>query len=73
MPFHRHGRLRGLLCARSAAGLNGTATDGVGVRLGGADHYHRDDFRPAWAVGRKPIRTIGRHLFYRLGCVTDGG
>ena len=34
---------------------------------GGADHYHRDDVRPAWAVGRKPIRTIGRHMFYRLG------
>ncbi len=34
---------------------------------GGADHYHRDDVRPHWAQGRKPIRTIGRHIFYRLG------
>ncbi|MBL8659771.1 MAG: cell wall hydrolase [Rhodospirillales bacterium] len=37
----------------------------------GADHYHRDDVKPAWAVGHKPIRTIGRHVFYRLG--RDGG
>ena len=34
---------------------------------GGADHHHRDDVSSAWAVGRKPIRTIGRHVVYRLG------
>ena len=34
---------------------------------GGADHYHRDDIRPAWAKGQAPICTIGRHLFYKLG------
>ena len=33
----------------------------------GADHYHRDDICPAWAVNRTPVRTIGRHVFYRLG------
>lgn len=34
-----------------------------------AMYYHRDDIVPAWAVGRRPIRTIGRHVFYRLGRV----
>ena len=34
---------------------------------GGADHYHRDDVRPSWARGRRPIRIIGRHWFYKLG------
>jgi spore germination cell wall hydrolase CwlJ-like protein len=34
---------------------------------GGADHYHRDDVRPSWAGGRRPVRIIGRHWFYKLG------
>ena len=33
---------------------------------GGADHYHRDDVQPAWARGRRPVRVIGRHVFYKL-------
>ena len=39
---------------------------------GGADHYHRDDVRPALGAGRKPIRVIGRHIFYRLGAARRG-
>lgn len=32
----------------------------------GATHYHADYIKtPAWAVSHKPLRTIGRHLFYK--------
>ncbi|MCR9221981.1 MAG: cell wall hydrolase [Alphaproteobacteria bacterium] len=31
----------------------------------GATHYHHRAILPWWAKGRTPIRTIGRHLFYR--------
>lgn len=32
-----------------------------------ADHYHSiHDGKPAWARGRKPVATIGRHRFYRV-------
>jgi len=30
----------------------------------GALHYHARGVDPAWARGRTPIRTIGRHIFY---------
>ena len=39
---------------------------------GGADHYHRDDVRPSWARGRRAIRVIGRHWFYKLGKTGQG-
>ncbi len=42
-------------------------TGDLGDPAGGADHYHRDDIRPAWAMRQRPVRTIGRHVFYRLG------
>lgn len=32
----------------------------------GADHYHLQIERPAWARGRRPLVVIGRHHFYRL-------
>lgn len=31
----------------------------------GACHYHAQGVSPNWARGRKPITTIGHHLFYR--------
>lgn len=37
---------------------------------GGADHYHAnwmfEKGLPKWAHGRKPVKTIGGHTFYRL-------
>jgi len=34
----------------------------------GANHYHSTslDKTPQWAKGKKPIVTIGRHIFYKL-------
>lgn len=32
----------------------------------GATHYHADYVDPYWARGEVPIKTIGRHLFYKL-------
>lgn len=33
-----------------------------------ANHYHTRTMKkyPAWAQGRKPVRVIGNHLFYKL-------
>ena len=39
-----------------------TATDGQA----GATHYHAREITPNWAVGKRPIATIGRHIFFRL-------
>lgn len=45
------------------------ALDGrLGDPTAGADHYHARGVRPAWARGRRPLVTIGRHVFFRLGC-----
>lgn len=33
---------------------------------GGATHYHADYVSPYWAVGEKPTKTIGRHIFFKL-------
>lgn len=34
----------------------------------GANHYHANYMTtlPKWAVNRKPVATIGRHIFYKL-------
>ncbi|HPF77758.1 MAG TPA: cell wall hydrolase, partial [Alphaproteobacteria bacterium] len=32
----------------------------------GATHYHADYVSPYWARGEAPVKTIGRHIFYRL-------
>ncbi len=32
----------------------------------GATHYHADYVSPYWAQGERPIKTIGRHIFYKL-------
>lgn len=34
----------------------------------GANHYHATTMSapPKWAVNRKPVATIGRHIFYKL-------
>ena len=32
----------------------------------GATHYHADYVEPYWARGQTPIKTIGRHIFYKL-------
>lgn len=31
-----------------------------------ATHYHATTITPYWAKGRTPLKTIGRHKFYRL-------
>ena len=36
------------------------------AKIGYADHYHADYVQPYWAKGKKPVKIIGRHLFYRL-------
>ncbi len=35
-------------------------------RTKGATHYHADYVSPYWARGEAPVKTIGRHLFYKL-------
>ncbi len=35
-------------------------------RTKGATHYHADYVSPYWAVGEKPVKTIGRHIFFKL-------
>lgn len=35
-------------------------------RTYGATHYHADYVSPFWAKGEKPVKTIGRHIFYKL-------
>jgi spore germination cell wall hydrolase CwlJ-like protein len=32
----------------------------------GATHYHADYIAPYWAQGERPVKTIGRHIFYKL-------
>lgn len=32
----------------------------------GATHYHADYVSPYWAVGEKPTKIIGRHIFFKL-------
>lgn len=32
----------------------------------GADHYHALSVAPFWALGRKPLLTLGNHVFYQL-------
>lgn len=34
-------------------------------RVEGALHYHATWLKPSWALERKPIARIGRHVFYR--------
>jgi spore germination cell wall hydrolase CwlJ-like protein len=34
--------------------------------VGGATHYHAKAILPRWAIGRRPVAVVGRHLFYRL-------
>jgi len=33
---------------------------------GGATHYHADYVSPYWVKGERSIKTIGRHIFYKL-------
>ncbi len=33
---------------------------------GGATHYHADYVSPYWSKGEKPLKTISRHIFYKL-------
>lgn len=50
-------------CVRIAThAANGTLWDCTK----GATHYHADYVSPYWAKGEKPVRTIGRHIFYKL-------
>lgn len=32
----------------------------------GANHYHHQSIRPLWCVKKKPIITVGNHIFYKL-------
>ena len=47
--------------AAAAAVLGGLVKDPTR----GACHYHAPGVRPAWAAGKDPVATIGRHRFYR--------
>lgn len=35
-------------------------------RTNGATHYHADYVEPYWSLGERPVKKIGRHIFYRL-------
>lgn len=32
----------------------------------GADHYHTRSISPAWSRGKRPVATIGSHIFFKL-------
>tara|TARA_Y100000593_G_C4218202_1_gene290386 strand:+ start:273 stop:731 length:459 start_codon:yes stop_codon:yes gene_type:complete len=35
--------------------------------VGYANHYHNNKIKPPyWAKGKKPVKTIGNHIFYKL-------
>jgi hypothetical protein len=34
--------------------------------VGFADHYHSRRIMPYWARGKKPVKIIGNHIFYKL-------
>ena len=35
--------------------------------VGYANHYHNNKIKtPYWAKGKKPVKTIGNHIFYKL-------
>ncbi len=34
--------------------------------VGFANHYHNNKVSPKWAKGKKPVKVIGNHLFYKL-------
>ena len=34
--------------------------------VGFSDHYHNNKIMPYWARGKKPVRIIGNHIFYKL-------
>ena len=35
--------------------------------VGFANHYHNNKIKPPkWAKGKKPVKTIGNHIFYKL-------
>jgi spore germination cell wall hydrolase CwlJ-like protein len=35
--------------------------------VGFANHYHNNKIKtPYWAKGKKPVKTIGNHIFYKL-------
>ena len=35
--------------------------------IGFANHYHNNKIKaPYWAKGKKPVKTIGNHIFYKL-------
>lgn len=46
------------------------ATDAINEKLwdctNGATHYHADYVTPFWIKGEKPVKKIGRHIFYKL-------
>jgi spore germination cell wall hydrolase CwlJ-like protein len=33
---------------------------------GYADHYHTKSVKPYWSKGKKPVKVIGNHLFFKL-------
>jgi len=33
---------------------------------GFADHYHSKNVKPHWSKGKKPVKVIGNHLFFKL-------
>jgi len=33
---------------------------------GNANHYHTKSVKPYWSKGKKPIKQIGNHLFFKL-------
>lgn len=47
------------LARRAMAGALEDLTDG-------ATHYHADYVEPYWVRGQTPVKTIGRHIFYKL-------
>jgi len=31
-----------------------------------ANHYHNKSVKPSWAKGKRPVKIIGNHIFYKL-------
>jgi spore germination cell wall hydrolase CwlJ-like protein len=53
---------------KQALDIADRAADGrLADRTNGADHFHTNAVRPSWSRNARPVATIGRHIFFRLG------
>ena len=62
-PYEKEAYNRALLIAKIMLDDRDYRPSVVGKK---ATHYHATYVRPYWAKGEKPIKRIGKHIFYDL-------